>query len=77
MENPFSDDWQTLEKVAMISLASQLQARNLLQLMTLKDLRSGAKFQNCDAVKIIIPDRVVFSVLTTHLGVDDTRRPQV
>jgi hypothetical protein len=67
IENPFHEDWQTLEKVAMSSLMSQLRARDALQPMSITALRPGAGFQSKYVVEIINPRSVVFSVLTTHL----------
>jgi hypothetical protein len=76
VENPFQDDWQTLERVALVSILSQLKVRTPGEKMNIQELRPGAFWQlppNTTEVNIIIPQVVQFDFLKTFLNTKVTQ----
>jgi hypothetical protein len=70
LENPFLNDWQTLERVAMFSVYVQVAARDDLPQFPILDLRPGAlAYFNDSVVDILSCSNLEFQKFST--GLDD------
>jgi hypothetical protein len=67
LELPFEDDWQTLERVALVSWMVHLQVYPVDSHVLLRECRPGAFFATNETVQLVVPQKFSFEKATTHL----------
>jgi hypothetical protein len=69
LTTPYTDDWKTLEQVALVSLMVHIQANSREKIINLENCRPDAYIENKSKVLIIVPNSMSFN--TSKIDLDN------